>query len=116
MLIHVHWEMGWESETQDAQCLKTGKSLDKKLHGALSPPARERPGSTRAIWLKTCAGCTAFFHASKSVINPLLSLRINSLISNCKKPPEGDKCNVRGAELRRAQPPWNRSTSNCREL
>lgn len=68
MLIHVHWEMGWESETQDAQCLKTGKSLDKKLHGALSPPARERPGSTRAIWLKTCAGCTAFFRASKSVL------------------------------------------------
>lgn len=38
MLIHVHWEIGWESETQDSQHLKTGKSLDKKLDGSFLYP------------------------------------------------------------------------------
>lgn len=56
------------------------------------------------------------FSMLPSAIDPLTSVLINSLISNCKDPTEGDKCNVRRTELRRDQPPWNGVNSNFREL
>lgn len=52
----------------------------------------------------------SFFSMLPSAINPLISVLINSLLSNCKKPTEGDTCNVSGAELRRDQSPGTELT------
>ena len=50
------------------------------------------------------------FSMLPSTINPLISVLISSLISNCTKPTEGDKYNVSGAELRRDRPPGTELT------
>lgn len=67
----------------DIRCSTSqNKSLDKKLMTALSTLVMEKPMNTIAVWLKTYCLYSSLpcFHVW--AINPLISVLINSLISN----------------------------------
>lgn len=71
--------MGWESETQDAQHLKTAKSLDKELDGSFIYLCHGKAQEHNSCM----AGDTLFVQVC--AVDPLISVLMNSLISNWKK-------------------------------
>lgn len=71
--------MGWESETQDAQHLKTVKALDKKWDGSFIYPWYRKAQEYRSCMAEDICHLYSFFPCCRAcAINPLISVLINS--------------------------------------
>lgn len=91
------------------------KPLDKKLDGSFIYPCYGKAHEYHSCVAEDiCCLYSSLPRFQVWAINPLISVLINSLISNSKRDAEKDKCNVGGAELRSAL--WHRVNSSPREL